>query len=144
MPRTRCSRASSSTSALRLRLVSDLGDGLGTGFGTGDVLKVGVGPEAIGAAADLAGSGHTYTDVAGHAGFVAGTNLATFLADVGAVAAYTPGDVIGYVSGGNTYVVSFDAGAAAAGHEQVVELVGVHTATGLATTSFATGQIHIA
>jgi hypothetical protein len=119
---------------------------VGTTFASGDILKFGIFgiPDTIGTAADITSGGHTYTDVAGHAGFVAGTNLTTFLADVQGSAGYTPGDVIGYVFGGNTYVVSFDAGAAAAGHEQVVELVGVHTATGLATTSFATGQIHIA
>jgi hypothetical protein len=121
---------------------------VGTTFASGDVLKFGIAgtPDTIGGFGDLAGSGHTYTNASGQAGFVLGTNLATFLTDVAAAAAYTPGDVIAYASGGNTYVVAFEAGAVAAGHEQVVELVGISglTPTALATSATATGQIHIA
>lgn len=110
-----------------------------TSASASDILKIGnatSGAVAIGTAADInTGGTHTYT---ASNGFVAssGVTATQFLADVAASTAHTSGDVIAFNDGTNTWVVSFDF-AATALKEHVIELVGVNTATTLATAAGA-------
>jgi hypothetical protein len=117
---------------------------VGTTFASGDILKMAVGAEQIGTAADINGNlaADVWHDVAGHAGFVAGGSVTQFLTDVWSGAAPVAGDTIAYTDGHNTYVAYFDAGPT--GNAVIVELVGVHTAIGLHQGATATGQINIA
>jgi hypothetical protein len=125
---------------------------VGTSFTSGDILKVGVGgvgAEAVGTATDINTNPandvwHTVLNSASVTiGFVTGGSLTQFLTDVAtATAAHTTGDTIAYTDGTNTYVAYMTG--PAHGQDQVVELVGVHTATALSLAASATGQIHIA
>jgi hypothetical protein len=123
---------------------------LGTGtIPSGDILKLGVtgGTLTAGSATDITGTnGHIYTNVGAGTGFVTGPNVSTFLTDVAADTTYIGDHVIAYLDtvGKNTYVVAFDkAGALTAGHEQIVELIGVSTATALSLSGSALGTIHM-
>jgi hypothetical protein len=117
---------------------------VGTTFTSGDVLKVGIGTEAVGNNGDINfnSAGDVWANVGTGTGFVTGGSLTQFLTDV-STSGHTNADVIAYTDGHNTYVVSFDH-AGGVGAEQVVELVGVSTATALHIGATATGQINIA
>jgi hypothetical protein len=116
---------------------------VGTSFTSGDILKIGITSEAVGTATDInANAAHdVWTNVGTTTGFVSGGSLTQFLTDV-STGAHTAHDTIAYTDGTNTYVAHMTG--AGAGQEQVVELVGVHTATALSLAASATGQIHIA
>lgn len=108
-----------------------------------DVLKVGTagGNVVVGSATDInTGATHTYT---ASNGFVSssGVTAAQFLADIYASTGGSAGHVIAFTDGTNTYVATVGAGHA--GGADVVELVGVSSATHLGTAA-AANTIHIA
>jgi hypothetical protein len=108
----------------------------------GDVLKMGIDfpPVTVGSATDIGG---TWTNVAGHAGFVTGGTAAQFEAAVWNAGTRGSDHVIAYTDGTNTYVAIFDL-IGGNGESHIIELVGVHTAAGLSLDGTLANSIHIA
>jgi len=86
-------------------------------------------------------TGHTWTVHNGFvtaAGLTGATGLTAFLADVASSTTFATNDVLAYNDGANTYIAIGDYGAGKAFGENIIELVGLHTATALGNTGGAT------
>ena len=107
-----------------------------TNFNTNsDVLKVGIGSAHVasnGISSDL--TGHTWIVTNGFVtstGLTGATGLTAFLADMAASTTFTAHDVLAYNDGTNTYIAVGDHAIGSAFGENIIELLGVNTATAL-------------
>ncbi len=114
-----------------------------TNFNTNsDILKVGIGSAHVasnGTSSDL--TGHTWSVTNGFVtstGLTGATGLTAFLADVAASTTFTAHDVLAYNDGTNTYIAVGDHAAGTVLGENIIELLGVHTATALGNAGGAT------
>jgi len=119
-----------------------------TNFNTrSDILKVGIGGVTLplnGISTDLTGHAWTVTNgVVTGTGLTGATGLSAFLADVASTKTFAANDVLAFTDGTNTYIATGDHAAGTALGENIIELVGVHTATSLGNNG-GTSTIDIA